>query len=146
MLFMDSMTRRIFIRGLMNVAAVAVPGLGNSELYPSMNPTRQASSQDEADDFGAAKSPPTLRPSEARQMQSLKSREGCAQQQSLRPLPEHVNNGDEKLLPRRIGNFTKGLPHAQSGEVEPGCYETLLKALDSETPDAFQKVARGSGM
>src|SRR5262249_26221558 len=33
-----------------------------------------------------------------------------------------------------------------SGEVEPSYYETLLKALETGSPDAFQKVARGSGM
>src|SRR5262249_53905562 len=76
----------------------------------------------------------------------LKTRQQCALLQTQRPLSQHVSNDDEQVLPQYIGNFTKGLPHTQSGEVEPGCYETLLRALETGSPDAFHKLARGSGM
>jgi len=73
-------------------------------------------------------------------------RQECALQQSRKPLPKHVTNGDEKLLASRAGNFTKGMPHAQSGEVEPRSYEILLDTLTSGNPNSFEKLARGSGM
>jgi hypothetical protein len=85
-------------------------------------------------------------PSDNTRLRSLKIRHQCALFQNQRSIPEHINNGDEKLLPRWTGNFTKGLPHAQTGEVEPGCYESLLKALETEDSEAFQKIMRGSGM
>ena len=83
---------------------------------------------------------------ETRKLLSLKMRQDCALQQSRRPLLEHINNGDEKLFPSWSANHTKGLPHLQSGEVLPGSYESLLDALRTEDPAAFQKLARGSGM
>ncbi len=85
-------------------------------------------------------------PPQARAAHALKTRRACALQQSRRPLPKHVSNGDENLFPSRAANFTKGLPHTQFGEVEPGAYETLLEALASGDSEAFQKLARGSGM
>ncbi|MGH4021419.1 MAG: vanadium-dependent haloperoxidase [Pseudonocardiaceae bacterium] len=38
-------------------------------------------------------------------------------------------NGDEERYPSRIGNFSKGLPHNDLGEVEPADYNALLRAL-----------------
>lgn len=38
-------------------------------------------------------------------------------------------NGDEERYPSRIGNFSKGLPHNDLGEVEPEDYNALLRAL-----------------
>lgn len=38
-------------------------------------------------------------------------------------------NGDEERYPSRIGNFSKGLPHNDLGEVEPADYNALLAAL-----------------
>jgi hypothetical protein len=48
-----------------------------------------------------------------------------------RPFPHHPTNGDEEALrsdgkPSYIGNYTKGLPHNQFGEVEPAAYKVLL--------------------
>jgi membrane-associated phospholipid phosphatase len=96
---------------------------------------------------GGAENPtsPNL-PLDSTKLRSLKTRQQCALFQSRRAIPEHFNNGDEKLLPRRSGNFTKGFPHTQTGEVEPGRYETLLSALETGGSDAFQRLARGSGM
>jgi membrane-associated phospholipid phosphatase len=38
------------------------------------------------------------------------------------------------------------MPHAQSGEVAPECYQTLLEALKTGRPETFDTLARGSGM
>jgi hypothetical protein len=65
--------------------------------------------------------------------------------ESGQPSPGHPTNGDEAMLPAYIGSFTKGLPHTQLGEVEPGTYETLLYALSTGRQADFEALDRGSG-
>jgi hypothetical protein len=65
--------------------------------------------------------------------------------QSQQPARNHPNNGDETSLSVYIGSFTKGLPHTQLGEVEPGTYETLLHALSTGQQSDFESLDRGSG-
>jgi hypothetical protein len=60
-------------------------------------------------------------------------------------LPDHPVNGDETSLAAYIGSFTKGLPHTQLGEVQPGTYETLLHALATGSQADFENLDRGSG-
>src|SRR5438128_2365948 len=43
----------------------------------------------------------------------------------------HPTNGDEARYATRIGNFSKGLPHNNVGEVDLAAYQTLLDALSS---------------
>ncbi len=88
---------------------------------------------------------PVTPPPSSRQEQSLKLREDAAIFQSQQPPAAHPNNGDETSLPAWIGNFTKGLPHTQLGEVEPGTYETLLYALSTGQQSDFEALDRGSG-
>lgn len=66
--------------------------------------------------------------------------------QSQRVVPDHIDNGDEAGLAGMVGNFSKGMPHLQSGEVEPSCYKTLREALRGGRAQAFERLARGSGM
>jgi PAP2 superfamily len=87
-----------------------------------------------------------LSAAESRRSHALSVRQNSAVLQSQRPLPQYSNNGDERSFRSWAANFSKGLPHAQSGEVEPGTYETLLAGLNSGRSDTFQKLARGSGM
>src|SRR5439155_2493713 len=82
---------------------------------------------------------------EPRRQECLKVRQQTAHLQSQRELVAHTNNGDERNLPRWTGCFTKGLPHTQSGEVEPGSYESLLKALASGKSAGFNHLERASG-
>jgi hypothetical protein len=82
---------------------------------------------------------------ETRRSAALQLREKAALAESAQQLPIQSPNGDETALPRWTGAFTKGLPHDQSGEVEPGAYETLLAALASGKHADFESVARGSG-
>lgn len=59
----------------------------------------------------------------------------CAQQSRL-PDPQKLTNGDEARYPTRIGNFSKGMPHNNLGEVNGAAYTAFLKAIDSgSTPD-----------
>jgi hypothetical protein len=89
---------------------------------------------------------PTSVPPPGRQQEALKIRENAALFQSEQPVASHSNNGDETSLPAYIGNFTKGLPHTQLGEVQPGTYETLLYALSTGAQADFENIDRGSGM
>jgi hypothetical protein len=81
-----------------------------------------------------------------RRQAALRVRQDVAVAQSRQPLADHVSNGDEAALPAYIANFTKGLPHTQLGEVQPGTYETLLYALSTGEQADFEKLDRGSGM
>jgi len=53
------------------------------------------------------------------------------------------NNGDEELYSNRIANFTKGLPHQSNGEVVPSAYNSLLDALRTGKPSAFEQIPLG---
>ena len=75
----------------------------------------------------------------------MRLREAAALAQSRQPQASHPNNGDEASLPNYIGTFTKGLPHTQLGEVEPGAYQSLLAALETGTETALESIQRGSG-
>jgi len=57
--------------------------------------------------------------------------------------PEHASNGDEASYPNRIGNFSKGLPHSSTGEVDLAAYNSLLTALTTGRPEDFENIAMG---
>src|SRR5215470_2746605 len=82
---------------------------------------------------------------EARKQSALQMRLNAAMAESQQPIAEHPTNGDEERLPGFIGNFTKGLPHTQMGEVQPGAYETLLHAISTGKQADFESISRGSG-
>jgi hypothetical protein len=58
-------------------------------------------------------------------------------------MPNHPINGDEALYPNRIGNYSKGLPHNNVGEVDPAAYQSLLQALSSGDPRDFEQIQMG---
>lgn len=76
---------------------------------------------------------------------ALEIRQGAAQFQCLQAESSHPTNGDETAFPAYIGNFCKGLPHAQNGEVMPAAYQSLLQALSAGTVAAMEGIDRGSG-
>lgn len=94
---------------------------------------------------GATGRRPPLFPPPGRAQQALLIRENAAIYQAGQPAALHSTNGDEAALPAYIGSFTKGLPHTQLGEVEPGTYETLLHALSTGMQSDFENLDRGSG-
>ncbi len=67
----------------------------------------------------------------------------AALHQRMKPVAEHVTNGDELRYSNRIGNFSKGLPHNQLGEVDQVAYEALLKAIRSGDPNDFNQIPMG---
>jgi hypothetical protein len=58
-------------------------------------------------------------------------------------VPQHPNNGDEQLYPNKIGSDTRGLPHDQKGEVDPGAWAALTHALDTGDPADFERIKLG---
>ena len=81
-----------------------------------------------------------------RQQSAYRRRQNAALFQNQQPEGEHLNNGDEGSLPGWIGNFSKGLPHAQNGEVASGAYQSLMSALVTGSVNALEGISRGSGM
>jgi hypothetical protein len=50
-----------------------------------------------------------------------------------------MTNGDEQNYRNFIGNFHKGLPHNDIGEVIPNAYRNLLNALSEGTAAALER-------
>jgi len=67
----------------------------------------------------------------------------AAQAERSAPVPVLATNGDESLYANRIGNFSKGLPHNQIGEVDPAAYHSLLNAIYSGDPADFERIVMG---
>jgi len=79
----------------------------------------------------------------ARVDRAFNTRMQAALFQKILPLPDQPNNGDEDLYGNRIGNFSKGLPHNQLGEVDRPAYESLLKAVTTGDPANFDAIILG---
>jgi hypothetical protein len=60
------------------------------------------------------------------------------------PEPDHLDNGDEALYGNRIGNFSKGLPHNDLGEVSQQAYDLFVQAMHSGTLAAMDQIPMGS--
>lgn len=122
---MNSSDRRSFLRGL------GIAGLGGlvapGRAQPVTDPRR----------------PADLNP---RSLGAFRIRQEAALFQCNQPPANSVPNGDETSLPNYIASFTKGLPHTQVGEAEPGTYQTLLYALSTGQQSDFESLDRGSGM
>lgn len=117
--------RRSFLTGIGALAAAAVGGVS---LGPLVQPV---SAGDDAGD------------GDWRASESLDLRVDAAQEERAVRTPIQVANGDEARYPNFIGNFTKGLPHGPTGEVEQGAYLALLEAIEEGTSEAFERVPLG---
>jgi hypothetical protein len=115
--------RRSFLRGLAGIAGVAAPGRAQTAVN--------------------RRPPAGLEP---RSQTAFRIRQESALFECNQPAAAPVNNGDETSLPNYIASFTKGLPHTQLGEAEPGTYQTLLYALSTGKQSDFESLDRGSGM
>lgn len=62
------------------------------------------------------------------------------------PVPCSLNNGDEALYaPVYFASFSKGMLHDSLGHVVPSYYQTLLNAVNTRTPSAFDAVLQAPG-
>ncbi|HEV2769274.1 MAG TPA: vanadium-dependent haloperoxidase [Solirubrobacteraceae bacterium] len=75
-----------------------------------------------------------------RRLAARRLRDTSAEAAFLRPHPEQHSNGDETRYPKRIANFSKGLSHNKLGEVEPGAYHAMVRALTSTEPEHFEEI------
>jgi hypothetical protein len=84
---------------------------------------------------------------EERRLSALAVRERAAQLAAERLHPEHFNNNDEVNYPERpfIGNYSKSLRHDALGDPDPLSYGTLLRALESRDPGAFEHILLPAG-
>jgi membrane-associated phospholipid phosphatase len=121
-------SRREFLTnaGSLTAATLAVAGL------PAIESAGRADSLDSGGLTGRA-----------RAERAYENRVQAALFQKIAPQPDQRNNGDEELYANRIGNYSKGLPHNQLGEVDRSAYENLLRAVKSGNPDDFENIQTG---
>ena len=67
----------------------------------------------------------------------------AAQLERDAPDVAHLNNGDEDRYPSKIGNYSKGLPHNDVGEVDLNAYNTLSRAIATGQPADFEAITMG---
>src|SRR5260370_31014516 len=61
-------------------------------------------------------------------------------------MPVQIPNGDESRYSSRIGNYSKGLPHNAIGEVDQTAYQSLLTAVSTGSPQAFDRIVMGGSV
>jgi hypothetical protein len=75
-----------------------------------------------------------------REHEAFQVRVDAARHQRDLPPANHPTNGDELRYPKKIGNFSKGLPHNPLGEVNLPAWRSMIDALDSGDPDDFERI------
>jgi hypothetical protein len=80
----------------------------------------------------------------ARRFVPAEIRVAAARSERNIPTPTHPNNGDEALYQTKIGNYSKGLPHNERGEIVPAAYQSLLTALSSGNVADFDQIQIGA--
>lgn len=78
-----------------------------------------------------------------RREEAFQIRQNAAKFQKDLPLTSHPCNGDEDLLPNKIGNYSKALPHNHLGEVNIEAYNLFIKALTTGNPEIFEAIPLG---
>jgi hypothetical protein len=128
--------RRGFLVGAGGLAAAALVGGGGwlvSEQATSAGPTPQPQ-------LGGS-GPLDV---EARRARALELRVTTAHQQLREAFPHPQPNGDEdRYEVVGLATFTKALPHNTLGEVDPGAYRALLRALRSGRTEDFRRIRLG---
>jgi hypothetical protein len=80
-----------------------------------------------------------------RAKQSCNLRISAAKAELQLPVADHPTNGDEQLYSNKIGNYSKGLPHNNLGEVNLAAYASMINALTSGASSAFEAITLGTG-
>lgn len=122
-------TRRQILQTGAGVAALAGAGLAPGSSF--------AASASGHPVFGAK---PRIRSAEA-----MRIRIDAAQTYLQEFIHPQTTNGDEGLYADYRASFTKTLPHDGLGEVEPGAYHALLKALETGENTDFEAVPLSPG-
>jgi len=124
-------SRRHFLRQLSGVTAGASAGaLGLPDLRvlafsaPSVKPTERRGENQRAN-------------------QAYQIRQKAALEQMTLPSLRNANNGDEERYEIPIASYSKALPHNALGEVDPDAYNSLVHALTTREPGAFDVIPGG---
>jgi hypothetical protein len=128
----DSPNRRQFL-GRAGGATAATLAAGAIGLEPLLGISKSGTA--------AAQSPST---EDSRSDQAYALRETAARNQRDLPVVTHTTNGDEALYPNKIGNFSKGLPHNNLGEVDVAAFSALVNAMNSGIPADFENIPMGT--
>jgi hypothetical protein len=81
-----------------------------------------------------------------RVLRALRLRRDVAYRDSLAPIPNQADNGDEGKYPDERGTYSKGLQHdAASGLVIPSSFASFSTALLSGSPADFEQIQIGAG-
>lgn len=125
------LSRRRFLAN--SLLASAAANLGGAA-----GPSVQAAPASDADDI--------FRKNSARKRRdaAYRLRQDAAEAHLRTPLVDHLDNHDEELHPNFIGNYSKGLPHNELGEVDPSAYHALLRALATRHPRDFEAIPLGA--
>ena len=81
-----------------------------------------------------------------RLQQCFQVRMNAARDDQAAGMPVQITNGDENRYSNRIGNYSKGLPHNATGEVDPAAYQSLLKAVSTGNPQDFDRIVMGGSV
>jgi hypothetical protein len=95
--------------------------------------------------FSARRFSPTTTPAQRADM-SEQIRVAAAQTERNVPVPLHPDNGDEALYQTKVGNYSKGLPHNNIGEVDLAAYQSMLAALASGAVADFENITLGGAV
>ncbi|WP_051256277.1 hypothetical protein [Cystobacter fuscus] len=123
-------SRRGFLGGMGSAALAALaagaPPVDDSSLDLLEDPTR-----------------PETRRAQIRRIRSYQLRQQAALNEFKRGIFPKRTNGDEERYPHRIGNYSKGLPHNELGEVDPNAYDAMLRALATGRFEDFEALPLG---
>src|SRR5438477_5599786 len=78
-----------------------------------------------------------------RAIEAYDLRKDAALAEYRQPIVSHPNNRDEDLYSNKIGNYSKGLPHNNLGEVDLAAYNSYLAAIRSGLPSDFESIILG---
>jgi hypothetical protein len=78
-----------------------------------------------------------------RRNNAYRIRVNAASFQKKLPVFEHKCNGDEELYFKKIGNFSKALPHNKIGEVDLSAYKAWIMALTTSNSRCFENIPLG---
>ena len=130
-----STTRRTFSKGAAVVAAAA--GIGTAvglEGTPASAATQAAPGESGTTTILGPLSP------RVRAQTAFRIKTENARFQFRKPIPDHRNNGDESRFPNMVGQFHKGLPHNEFGEVDLAAYRALILALSTGEYSDFERI------
>jgi membrane-associated phospholipid phosphatase len=70
-------------------------------------------------------------------------RDSATEQVTKQLVALHPDNGDEARYDNKIGNYSKGLPHNNLGEVDVNAYNSLITAVTSGLPADYEAITLG---